>query len=409
MQVLADTVSRYHRVLDRLGAEAPQSILQIVSAISSEREIGGRAKETAESLLPSAEPMGNTHFSITFAFSQFTGTIQNLVSKLRQRKWRHLTVSEGALIAGFLVLLIAIVRLVITLLPLILSLLALEEAPPSPVQSSPSPPVATRATLTIEEEPSTDSTMVAATETYSSQPSTQPLPSPDQNAGQANLPCLRAGTDFWYASWLPGDGPTSGQPRSRSAANLSCYDFESEGFSAISPTDSLGLGIRIQCGKQEWACLTHGKMRGVFLPLEAGDTKLIVQINEITIIEEGEPPNDVDLIIGVGDPFQGIGRFAIFRLVNPAGQIHLCVQSSPYVECSVVSRVELNDLGQRTVTISSGGMVSLSLDSESLGEIRATPESLSTRLWIGYYIKHQGTLDAIITFPAAYNDALSAP
>lgn len=406
--MLSHTVAQYKDLLDQLGAKPPKSISEIISAFEQVSFDSGKVSVKGDSDAKANYQASVGSFSIKLVYAQLEGTLGTLLTKLRERDFRNLTVGEGALLLTFALLLIGLVTLIFTGIPVIAGLIASSGAPVELPPASPAPATA-EAMPTEEQGLSLDLTQPPATDTPLNESSEQSPVSTDQIIGQEKAPCIRAGTEFWYATWLPGDTPTPGAPRSRASDNLACYDFESKGFVAIPPDGTGDRGVRIRCGEQGSECVEHGEMRGIFMTLGPGIIELTVQIDAISILNEGEPPNDVDLIIGVGNPFLGMGRFAIFRLVNPKGEIHLCAQPSPYEQCRVISRVALQDFGQHVVAIASDDTLAMSLDGESLGEITNILEPLMKRLWIGYRTSNQGALDATITFPAVFNEALSAP
>lgn len=258
-----------------------------------------------------------------------------------------------------------------------------------PKSESPTPTQAPSETPTISEIPSStlDSTTTTVVDSQSA--------------------CIRADPEFWYASWItyPEDGEYP--QMSRRQDNLKCYDFDSQGFIAEYHQESDAWRISIQCEVEGQKCSNENVIRGIYTQLPAGSYEFEVNIEEIEINRVSQGFNDVDLIIGLGDPITNNGEFIIFRLVHRNGYIHLCQLTGYMYNCTPpITTIDPTEFGIRKVNIEVGEETSISVENEQLVYIESTNPSYN-KLWIGYSFRSRGSISAYIQFPYSLNSYLS--
>ncbi len=219
-------------------------------------------------------------------------------------------------------------------------------------------------------------------------------------------PCIRADTEHWYASWITYYEDKEDPQVSRKHNNLNCYDFDSKGFVAQHHQENDTWRIRIECGDEGLRCPDEDVVRGIYTYLPWGEYEFEIMIEEIEIIKESQEVNDVDLIIGLGDPIGHEGKFIFFRLVYKSGNVHFCELEGYNYHCDPVATVDPLGFGVHKAKIEVGERSSISLDGLHFGSIEANDPN-HNKLWLGYNIRTEGLIDAYIQFPKSLNDYLS--
>jgi hypothetical protein len=306
---------------------------------------------------------------------------EGFAPKPRRDRRRYLLIVPAALVGGIITYLIA------TGLPTADDALDYGTAPsPSAPHASETPP-APEATASA-----------TATATLTRTATASPTPTPIEPSSA----CILAGDEYWQASWLPGGGVSP--PQSRNPQDIACFKVEDQGFLPTTPSsDSFGLAIL--CGSPNNPCITEGGIRGIYANLPSGAYTFHVQLNSIAILKEGPLSDDVDLILGVGDPLLGSGRFLVFRLVNPTGKVHICAPTTYPAYCDPISAGAIESLPPLTVTINLNQDLDIHLDGVPVAHWDQPPPQLRI-LWIGYSFKSLGMLDATISFPSTLRSLL---
>lgn len=249
----------------------------------------------------------------------------------------------------------------------------------------------------------TPTIMFTPTQIPSSTP--EPTSTATGSAATSRSPCIRADSGYWYASWITYTGTQEPQV-SRKHDNLNCYDFDSKGFFALYHSENDTWRLRISCGGEGVRCPDTDVLRGLYTFLPFGEYEFNILIEEIEIINETQSVNDVDLILGLGDPKISDGIFIIFRLVNKSGNIHICELDGFNYHCDPVSKADPREFGLYTAKFEIGEQSSISLDDLSFGSITADDPN-HNKLWIGFSIRSEGLIDAIVEFPPSLSDFLS--
>jgi hypothetical protein len=225
-----------------------------------------------------------------------------------------------------------------------------------------------------------------------------PRPTPTPTGSAFIEPCIRADEGYWRATWLTYGAESSGQPLSRRADNLACYDFATEGFAAETEEGTETFGLHIRCGESRWRCRNRDIQRGLYAYLPYGHYEFTVSLSSIEILQDDQEINDVDLIMGLGDPLGHVGRSLIFRRVNRSGSVLVCVLEGYLSFCPPVAQIRPPDFGRRVVGIEVGEATKITLDGVLVWAFGST-ESETQRLWIGYSFRSLGLIDAFVGFP----------
>lgn len=235
-----------------------------------------------------------------------------------------------------------------------------------------------------------------------------PTPLPTESTPTPRAPCIRAEENLWYPSWTdPSDSP-------RCPNLISCFDYSERGFVAQYEEDTNSYGLHIQCGSGiSSVCDYEDVSYGVFFYPEDNKYIFNISLSDMRILqsESDFTYQDVDLVIGVGDPFAQNGKFLFLRMVEPGNSIHVCILSGFNLACSnpiytlslghsVQNKVFEIDILSPQITFSLDGVVIQEPFSINEGD---------PKIWIGYNFRSRGAIDAYIGFPDSLQEYLTVP